>query len=79
MKRSKRVTKREKKAMAKFLKELKEKESSSVETTAPKKVHKVKPIFSLKKYFANKAQKRLEKLQHRQDKREAKAHAGHKH
>lgn len=78
MKRLKRVTKREKKAMAKFLKELKEKESS-VETTVPKKANKVKPIFSLKKYFANKAQKRLEKLQHRQDKREAKAHAGHKH
>lgn len=73
MKRLKRVTKREKKAMEKFLKELKEKEPAPVETVAPKKARPVTPIFSLKNYFAAKAKKRLEKLTLREENRQAKA------
>lgn len=71
MKRTKRLTRKQRaEAQRTFLEIL---------VQLPKKPVKVKPIFSLKTYFANKAKKRLERLTLRQERREAKLHEGHKH
>lgn len=71
MKRAKRLTRKQRsEAQKTFL---------ALLAQLPKKPVKVKPVFSLKTYLANKAKKRLEKLTWRQEKREAKLHAGHKH
>jgi len=71
MKRAKRLTRKQRRAAQKMLLELL--------AQMPKKPVKVKPVFSLKTYMLNKANKRAEKLQYRQEKREAKLHEGHKH
>jgi len=79
MKRLKRVTKREKKAMLKFIKEMKESQPQSDIAVKPK-ASKIKPIITLTKYLQNQATKKLDKAEHRQAKRTAKEEAkGKKH
>lgn len=74
MKRAKRVTKREKKAMVKFLAEMKAKQPQSDITVKPK-APKTKVVITLTKYLENQAKKKLAKAEHRQEKRTAKEEA----
>lgn len=77
MKRLKRVTKREKKAMLKFINEMKASEPQSEIAVKPK-ASKIKPIITLSKYLENQARKKLDKAEHRQAKRAAKEALKHK-
>ena len=76
MKKAKRVTKRQKKAMIKFLEELKSNQPQS-EITVKSKPHKVSKLLSLTKWLEKKAKDKQEKAHHREEKRDAKA--GHVH
>jgi len=89
MKRTRRLTRRQLKNAQELFSELSDKPKKShkktklvlalrkhltdtVEQTTLRST-RVDPIFSLENYFAKKAQKRLEKLTHREEKRQAKA------
>jgi hypothetical protein len=76
MKRAKRITKRQKKASAKFLKELTQ---TQPEITIKAKSSKTKPLITLTKYLENQAKKKLDKAEHRQAKRTAKEEHKHDH
>lgn len=77
MKKAKRVTKREKKAMVKFLAEMKANQPQSEITVKPKS-SKTKVLITLTKYLENQARKKLDKAEHRQAKRAAKEELKHK-
>lgn len=70
MKRAKRQTRKQKKAAA------------ALQAQLPKpirKARKIKPMFELGTYLRKKAEKRLAKLQERQEKREVKKSGKHDH
>lgn len=81
MKKAKRVTKREKKAMIKFLEEMKANQPQQEPLIKPKarKVRKTSKLLTLTKYLERKAQKKHDKAHHREEKRDAKAGREHKH
>lgn len=80
MKKAKRVTKREKKAMIKFLEEMKANQPQPEVTFKPKpKNRKVSKLLTLTKYLERQAQKKRDKAHHREEKRDAKAGREHKH
>jgi len=74
MKRLKRVTKREKKAMLKFLKDMEANQPKSDVAVKPK-TSKVKVVITLTKFLENQAKKKLAKAIHREEKRNLKAAA----
>lgn len=78
MKKAKKVTKRQKKAMIKFLEEMKVNQPQPEITMKPK-VRKAGPLLSLTKYLERQAQKKHDKAHHREEKRDAKAGREHKH
>jgi hypothetical protein len=78
MKKAKRVTKRQRKAMNKFLREVNNNQPQG-ELTFKAKPRKSKPMFSLAKYLQNQAQMKHDKQHHRDEKRAGKTHEGHDH
>ncbi len=78
MKKAKRVTKREKKAMIKFLEEMKANQPQPEVTFKPK-TRKTSKLLTLTKYLERQAQKKHDKAHHREEKRDAKAGREHKH
>jgi hypothetical protein len=74
MKRLKRVTKREKKAMLKFINEMKQNQPTPDVVVKPK-APKTKVVITLTKFLENQAKKKLAKANHRQEKRTAKEEA----
>jgi hypothetical protein len=77
MKKAKRVTKRQKKAMIKFLEEMKANQPQPEITFKPK-TRKVSKLLSLTKYLERRAQKKHDKAHHREEKRAAKEELKHK-
>jgi ABC-type Zn2+ transport system substrate-binding protein/surface adhesin len=77
MKKAKRVTKREKKAMLKFMKEMEQNQPKSEVAVKPKS-SRPKPLITLTKFLANQEKKKSEKALHRQEKRASKEEAKHK-
>ena len=78
MKKAKRVTKRQKKAMIKFLEEMKANQPQQEPLIKPK-ARKPSKLLSLTKWLEKKASDKQEKAHHRQEKRDAKAGHEHKH
>jgi ABC-type Zn2+ transport system substrate-binding protein/surface adhesin len=74
MKRLKRVTKREKKAMLKFINEMKQNQPTP-DVVVKSKTPKTKVVITLTKFLENQAKKKLAKANHRADKRAAKEEA----
>lgn len=81
MKKVKRVTKRQKKAMIKFIEEMRANQPQPEITFKPKarKVRKTNKLLTLTKYLERQAQKKRDKAHHREEKRDAKAGREHKH
>lgn len=79
MKKAKRVTKRQKKAMVKFMEEMKANQPQAPLTFKPKP-RKASKLLSLTKWLEKKAKDKHDKLHHREEKRAAKEEAkGKKH
>lgn len=78
MKKAKRVTKRQKKAMIKFLEEMKANQPQPEVIFKPK-ARKASKLLTLTKYLERQAQKKRDKAHHREEKRDAKAGREHKH
>jgi len=72
MKKAKKVTKRQKKAMIKFLEEMKENQPQPEITFKPK-IRKASKLLTLTKYLERQAQKKHDKAHQREDNRAAKA------
>lgn len=79
MKKAKRVTKRQKKAMIKFLEEMKAGQPQQEPLIIKPKARKASKLLSLTKYLERQAQKKQEKAHEREEKRDAKAGHEHKH
>lgn len=80
MKKAKRVTKRQKKAMIKFIEEMKANQPQPEVVFKPKvRKGKASKLLTLTKYLERQAQKKHDKAHHREEKRDAKAGREHKH
>ena len=77
MKKAKRVTKREKKAMIKFLNELKANQPQPIEVKP--KARKASKLLTLTQWLEKKAKDKHDKAHHREEKRDAKAGRVHEH
>lgn len=78
MKKAKRVTKRQKKAKAKFLKEMAASQPQQ-EITFKAKPQKASKLFTLSQWMERQAKKKHDKAHLREEKRAAKAGLEHKH
>lgn len=80
MKKAKKVTKRQKKAMAKFLEEMKASQPQPEITMKPKaRKAKASKLLTLTKWLEKKAKDKHDKAHFREERRDAKAGREHKH